>query len=548
MSKMSKNASIRDFFKPKQPAANTLATPPSQPSSDIRIPPPAPPAIRSGNTPKPRIFSPPNTMGQAASTAETAPELSEREYTSSLSPPPSTLTSPESPKKENVAPQPLSLSNTESSERVIRNSDDEDEDSDSSLEDITTLFLTHRSSDTQPRQGTSGFTPSTPTASRYKNVNNFHSSPLTFQPKYKFDLKTLLSYAENDEATEASSNRVKAMMASKDVDEDAPMANSGAANPEKFVHGDVLESVVAEREDGGAHKVKRALMRTEATVSEKRWHFFDTEIKKTKVERKPFPTRSVSEEWRSELVNPETRYHSFISGFAEDLVELGKALPDELFLWMLDEVCIEASEPLRTSYLNTISLCSEQLNRLVVPETLQSLFRGLGGTQDATIITEKIRPVQAPPEHYSNRDWGKGNLLSVIRFLDRVTESLEQESRTYIVTMLLRMSVDRVVYENVDLLDLVQQTISHLCRYTPDDAWEAAVRTLLSTSNHIINNLHSVKKSSSRSSFPSLSLPSVFKSSIAFPPPTQRHMISVAVSQCVSTSTASSTQPLTPTA
>jgi hypothetical protein len=265
------------------------------------------------------------------------------------------------------------------------------------------------------------------------------------------------------------------------VVEDAPMTNSGAANPEKFVHGDLLESVVAEREDGGAHKVKRALMRTEATVSEKRWYFFDTETKKSKIERKPFPTSSVSEEWRSELVNPETRYHSFISGFTADLIELGRALPDELFLWMLDEVCIEANEPLRTSYLNTMKLCSEQVSRLIVPETLQSLFRGLGGTQDATIITEKIRPIQAPPEHYSNRDWGKGHLLSVIRFLGRFTKSLQQESRTYIVTMLLRMSVDRVVCENVDLLDLVQQTISRLCHYTPDNAWEASVSTPPST-------------------------------------------------------------------
>jgi hypothetical protein len=416
-------------------------------------------------------------MGQAASTTETAPEPSERGYTSSLSPPPSTLASPASPKKENVAPQSQSLSSTGSSERVIQNSDDEDEDSDSSLEDLTTLFPTNRSSDTQPRQGTSGFTPSTPAASRYKNVNNFHSSPLTFQPKYKFDLKTLLSHAENDEATEASSNRVKAMMASKDVDEDALMANSGTVNPEKFVHGELLESVVAEREDGGAHKVKRALMRTEATVSEKRWYFFDTETKKTKVERKPFPTRSVPEEWRSVLVNPDMRYHSFISGFTQDLIQLGRTLPDELFLWMLDEVCIETSEPLRTSYLNTMKLCSEQVNKVIVPETIQNLFRGLRGTQDATIITEKIRPIQASSEHYSNRDWGKGNLLSVIRFLEQVSKPLEQESRTYIITMLLRMSVDRVVCENVDLLYLIQQTIKRLCRYTPEDAWEASVST-----------------------------------------------------------------------
>jgi len=484
------NKSIRDFFKP----AN-LPLSSSQPSSNSKVP-KAPLAAKASVVTKPTI--PPFAMGQAKSSVSNPPE--QAGYTSSLSPPPtsdppesspgpslSPSPSPISPQEENVPPPAFSsISSNNSAERVIQNSDDEDEDSDSSLEDLSAL-LAAKSSEIRGRHAVNGITPSTPVAPRHQTRTvNFHISPLPVLSKYKFDLKSLVSHAERAEATEASSKRVKAMMAAKDeiADDDTTMAlNDHTADPVEFAHGALLESVVADREDGGAHKVSRAIMRTEATVTEKCWYFFDRQSKASKSERKPFPSRSVPENWKRELVNPKTRYQTFVSGFAEDMVTFGKKLPDELFLWILDEACLEPSDPLRTSYLNTIRESKEQIQRLLNPDVIKKIFRDIGGSNNATEISQKVVPVAKLADPYSNRDWAR--LLSIIRFLGQIGKSLQQTSRTNIICMLLRMSVDHVVFKNVDLLDSVQETIGRLCRYTPDEDWE----TCVSLCSHLTSTL-----------------------------------------------------------
>jgi hypothetical protein len=464
------NKSIRDFFKPTQPVPKPANLPlsSSQPSTNFKVP-PTPLAAKSPITAKSIIT--PFPMGQAKSSVTSdAPE--QRGYTSSLSPSPSPVSPPQ---RENVPTH--SVSSNTSSDRVIQNSDDENDDSDSSLEDLSSL-LAAKSSEIRVKQGNNGTTPSTPVAARHQmRTADFHTSPLPVLSKYKFDLKSLVSHAEKDEATEASSKRVKAMLAPKDEDEDGDttmISTDYMAGPTKFVHGALLESVVADREDGGAYKVTRAIMRTEATVTEKRWYFFDTQTKATKPERKPFPKGSVPENWQKELLDPKTRYQTFISGFAEDMVTFGKKFPDELFLWILDEACLEASDPLRTSYLNTVRESKEQIYRLLDPDLVRKIFCAIGGSSNATEISQKVIPVPKLADPYSKRNWAR--ILSVVRFLGQIAKSLQERSRTNIICMLLRMSVDHLVFNNVDLLDSVQDTISRLCRYIPEEDWESCVR------------------------------------------------------------------------
>jgi hypothetical protein len=427
----------------------------------------------------------PSTHDQQGYTSSLSPPPTTEPYLSSVSLPPPSESSPStlspsqasepsprlvsSPQKENV-PFPSVSSNT-SSDRVIQNSDDEDEDSDSSLEDLSAL-LAAKSSEVRAKQAMNGITPSTPVASRYPTKPvNFHVSPLPVLSKYKFDLKSLVSRAEDHEATEASSKRVKAMMASKDEDEDM---SDHAAELAKFPHGALLGSVVADREDLEAHKVTRAIMRTEAAVTEKRWYFFDTQSNAPKPQRAPFPTNAVPENWKKELVDPKTRYQTFISGYAEDMVMIGKKLPDELFLWLLDEACLEASDPLRRTYLGIIKVCNEQIDRLLNPDLVKKLFQSLGGSPVGTEITQKVVPVSKLADPYANRDWAR--LLSLINLFGQISKPLQQKARTSIICMLLRMSMDQVVFENIDFLDSVHFTISRLCRSTPDGEWETCVR------------------------------------------------------------------------
>ncbi|EKD14596.1 uncharacterized protein L3040_000120 [Drepanopeziza brunnea f. sp. 'multigermtubi'] len=460
---MSQNKSIRDFFRSQPPApapkakTEAQAQAPPTPAPAPRFPKAALPAKLPSI--RPSKVTLPSVPVQILSSAPKSSD--QRGYTSSLSSPPSSSDEFASMFQKDVTSLP-SLAANSFSDRVINDSDDQD--SDSSLEDLSTLLAARRSSSAS-RPKTSGDRAKTPP--RYQTrTNKFPVSPLTVLPKYKFDLKALIAHKESDDAAEASSKRFKAMLEMKN-DEDVAMDGDARAN-----HNALLESFVADGEEGYADKVNRALRRTEATVADPRWYFFETQAELGKPKRKPFPVASIPESWKSVLMDPEARHQTFLSGFAEDMVSLGQQLPDELFLWMLDEVTIESNAPLRTSYLNLFRQCTEQSQRLLTPDAIQRIFRRLGGTARTTSLKEAIRPVQRLADPYPSRDWAK--LLSVIKFLGQAAEILNQSSRKYAISMLLRMSLDKMVFENTDIHDSMQQSIARLCYHIPDDIWNAS--------------------------------------------------------------------------
>ncbi|KAH6710837.1 hypothetical protein BKA61DRAFT_488930 [Leptodontidium sp. MPI-SDFR-AT-0119] len=453
MTNMSTNKSIRDFFKAK-PATMEPAAPAASPAFKV----PSVPATRASNIP--------SSNPQMAPQPSSAPKSSDqRSYTSSLSPPPSSNASerPQSQRMENVPFKSLPTNN--SSEREIQNSDEED-DSDDSLEDLSTI-LAARFPNSASRPKTSGdkATPSTPAAPRYNTrTNNFHVSPLPVLSKTKFDLKSLASHAQDDEAAEITSKRYKAMLEEPDIEEDDEHSPDPAKRG-KFNHSALLESVVAGGGDGGAHRVARAIQRTEATVTEQRWYFFETGASQSKPEQKKFPVASVPPIWKDVLVDPRMRQQTFVVGFAEDMVTMGQELPDELFLWMLDEVSVEARDPLRTSYLNVMRQSHEQIQRLITIDTIWSMFLRLGASPKANLL-EVIKPVNKLKDPYPRRDWA--NLLSIIKFFSQVAKLLDEKSRRFLIFMFLKMSLDKVVSENVDIHDSVQDAIARLCHYIID--------------------------------------------------------------------------------
>ncbi|PVH84915.1 hypothetical protein DL98DRAFT_651230 [Cadophora sp. DSE1049] len=443
---MATNKSIRDFFKPNAPA----------PSPAFKVP--AAPAMRASNIPA--------SSSQMAPQPSSAPKSSDqRSYTSSLSPPPSSDASerPHSEQRENVPSQ--SLQAKISSDRVIQNSDDED-DSDDSLEDLSTI-LAARFPNSASRAKMSGDkpTPTTPAAPRYKTrTNNFHVSPLPVLSKKKFDLKSLVSHAQDDEAAEATTQRYKAMLEEPDIEED-DRSSLDPAKRGKFKHSVLLESVVAGGEDGGAHRVARAIQRTEATVIEQRWYFFETGTKQVKPERKRFPVASVPESWKDVLVDPQMRQHTFAFGFAEDMVSMGHELPDELLLWMFDEVSVDVRDPLRTAYLSIMGQSHEQMKRLVTVDAIKSMFVRLGAIAKAQEV-DAVRPVNKLKDPYPRRDWA--NLRAIIKFFGQVAKLLDEKSRRYLIFILLKMSLDKIVSDNVDVHEAVQETIARLCQYITD--------------------------------------------------------------------------------
>lgn len=169
------------------------------------------------------------------------------------------------------------------------------------------------------------------------------------------------------------------------------------------------------------------------------------------------------------------------------MVGFGKALPDEIFIWMIDELCQEPSNVLQISYSNILRASTEQVGRLVVPGVIQKMFQDLGGTAAATTVSEVIHPVQKTSDPYNGRDWTR--LCSVVKFLGQASKSLKEQPRIHALCMLLRLAVDRVVSANVDLYDRVQDTTFRLCRSVPNDSWDSFVSSYLSSYRFLLINL-----------------------------------------------------------
>jgi hypothetical protein len=465
-------ARLDSFFKPRPPTPRLSTLTYSQSPTALSPPP---------NFPHPAFGSSGATIDSPASTDSKHPVASQAskappdpgDCTSSLSPPPSggSFQSPPSPPKEAAVRLP-EVSQDAFVDRVIKGSDDEASDSDSSLVELATLLQSNCSSDVGRRASFGGHTPSTPKTSRYSSGNlDSKPSPIMIT-RYKLNLKDLAAVARDDDATEASSKRVKALSAPKQGN-DAVQSRKVDSDESKLPHHGLLESVVAGREDGEMYKVNRALKRTEATLSEQRWYFFETQVKIEKVRRLPFPMRAVPEAWQKDLRNQQTRYQIFISGFAEDMVAYGKSLPDEILLWIIDELCKEPNDALQNAYCNVLKESSDQVQRLITRDIVQGLFRDLGASQAAVALSQKIQPVQGLVKPYAKREWGK--LRSIVKFLGRIAMFLQQSVKIYVICILLRMSVDRIVSDNVDLLDLVHETINRICRNIPEDTWEESV-------------------------------------------------------------------------
>ncbi|KAH8601262.1 hypothetical protein B0O99DRAFT_252715 [Bisporella sp. PMI_857] len=412
-------------------------------------------------------------------------EISDKQaYSSSLTPPPPSsneaLTSAiKRPTPNHFSPPPAKRTSAGSSSplegstiivavpdipgRIVRGSDDEDGESDSSLEDLSVLLQTQRP------DGASNLNPSlkvasTPAPSKSTRASNskFHTSPLAVLPKYKFDMKSLATNTKKDDAIEASSKRFKA------IDDFKPLKDITNRSTLSR-HTNLLESVVAETDGAELHKVTRAIKRTEATLPEFRFYFFETQPKSPKSEKHPFPNKAISPAWRDELKDPLIRYQTFVSGFAEDMVGMGKALPDEIFLWMLNEICIESDDVLRTSYCNVLRQSHDQIKRLVVPETVRNMFSELRAQSSSIDLDQKVRTVPELPTPYPKLEWA--NLRTAVRLFGIISKTLQQDARTHIVCMLLRMSLDRAAFDNIDVFDMVQETLFRLCRYVPSPSW-----------------------------------------------------------------------------
>jgi len=362
-------------------------------------------------------------------------------------------------------PAPV-LATTQPPRDLVINASDEDNGSDSSVEDIY-VALQHQSRPKYSNQAANGF--KAPENSRVRNKRKrvfVQQSPS--KPKYKFDMKTLIEQAEKHKATEASALSMKALL------EDAADNDSQDNSPEA-ARDSILQSVLAEKEKDGANpgKFLLAVKRTEAIQTEKVWYFFDS-VRDNRRAARPLPASTVTNGWKAMLANPQSRERFLLSGFARDMVALGDTLGDDLLRWMLDEICFEHRDDLREAYCKILAATDEQVGQIISHEVITSIFKNMGAKKAAVDINEEVKLVSKDQSPYKGHDWT--TLRAVISFIGRISKHLSGKTPSYIMCVLTRLCIDSVVVEDIGLLAAVQKTMEQICSNVEDAHWETIVR------------------------------------------------------------------------
>ncbi|KAK5626852.1 hypothetical protein RRF57_002567 [Xylaria bambusicola] len=346
-------------------------------------------------------------------------------------PAPDVFSSPQTPKTPKTAP------------RIFKRDDeikgsDESDDSDDSLGSITGA-LGYRVGPAAHRRDPNVL--STPQAKRI--ASGIHRSPLTLQPKrHKFDLKALINHSREIERTEESVRRADALLAQTEQESD-DSHNSDAENEPKRLD-EVANQLLADDDEGGkGDKVRRAFKRSkdDEASSRKHCYFFSQEEPPSSPGKHTFPRKGVSGPWKC-LSKSGTRRQAFLMGLPYTFLAKGETLPDELFQWILDEVCTEQNLELRRQYINLAELSEDNAQRLVNDMRLYSLLEVVGGPKYAREHS-KFKSTAEVRQEYLKRNWSP--LVAFLQLLERIAPSLQISSAISAIQLLLRMSMDPVV-------------------------------------------------------------------------------------------------------
>ncbi|KAL7621089.1 hypothetical protein AAE478_008402 [Parahypoxylon ruwenzoriense] len=349
--------------------------------------------------------------------------------------------SPSTPPK----PTPRPLHRTDE----IKASDDEDGDSDDSLESITALI--ERKTGPIPHKRDHNLT-STPRAKRTASSSApLIKSPLTIQPKHKYDLKYLVNHARQSDRADESARRADELINQSEDDdgdvEDEAQNLADVQNDPALLQKTAKELLNDDEEEAKGDKLMRAMNRTKVDGSRRVHYFFNLEKPLLKPPRRTFPPRLARGCWRC-LADSRTRDQAIILGLPHAMVSKGKALPDELFLWILDEICVEKNAQLRVQYCNLVALCPDSIARLVSDTRLYSMLERIGGPKytrgyDST----KLQSLPKVEDPYPGRDWT--GLVAFLELLEGIAPNINSSNVIGATQLLLRMALDPLVSTTV---------------------------------------------------------------------------------------------------
>lgn len=425
------------------------------------------------------------TRSRAAPYLKRTPKPRTKDAESSLSDTPPTTTTKSKNERSPRKPEPAdaqaaSIKAEMTTGQQIFGDSDGSSDSDSDLPDLFTApTASHKPTSKSSRKLRD-------TGSTTKSNAPPYSSPLTFQPKhkYKFSIASLVSQSQRHEATEASAQRAKSILDEPENEKEAEQQGDKEA---------LLDLVIADKDASSADKILRAVARTEATATEKRWYFFDPDSgtpthKPTEI---PANIPQIYQKWN--LGRMIDRDSTAVSGIMRNVVSSQEELSDKHFLWILEMSCIQPAATLEEQYFDVLLAAPDAIYQCLRPKIVKGMFDLLGARPQATDRKANVEAVGVYREAYKGRDWGA--LQRYIQFLGDAAKFVTPATCGYAMSLLARLCADVLVKDTSTVLSTVLYTTRELCvAIEENDEWEISVCAFFASFTHLLTELDSAGK------------------------------------------------------
>jgi len=354
---------------------------------------------------------------------------------------------------------------------MIRNSDDE---SDDSLEDLDNLFGNDRQSrKSSPQPDAQLHSPDEEVGikTRRKAAKSARSDQPTstlpvMSKKYKYSLEALGKQRKQDEAAREDIARTKSLFDSLD------QRTASAGVKKRVIDTSFIESVMKDHGDEDEiGRLRAAIQRTEALEQDKSWSFFNEDAEEPLFELADFP--AVEDERLQRLFGKVLpRQQAFLSGYAGEYA-MKAGLPEEIMLWIMDATCMESRDDLRYSYISTLSDATKHFTPLLTPEYIDKLFRKLGATAAAVDIETTVVPhiILSQKGDATSRP----SLLSILNLLGSVAGELAADSRVHLLNTFCRLALDHSLVHDCHAITALEEALANLVGSIPEETLKREV-------------------------------------------------------------------------
>ncbi|KAI5846214.1 hypothetical protein BZA05DRAFT_447630 [Tricharina praecox] len=428
-----------------------------------------PPPQSKNNRKMTDFFRPVGNDSPATATKIVTPSPSTEPVSSPLSslgsPTPTPTPMPTPGPKPKVQP----LLNKQGKPRVIPSSDGEESSDDSDLEDPFGLFS--RIPAPKPPVKKSVLDDDDPLPIRAAmHIAN-----------YKSTMPKLLRQREKEKALDEELRLAYNLIEESERKEKEPQID-----PKAGITEETAQKVMGT--DGSGARLMEALDRDDSWgVNCAFFEFFDHKMMPNR-NRKPFPVAAVKKSPACTLLeNPAAREQMFLNGAFVDICgQPDLALPDEVLLWIMDEVCLDQREDMVLAYYKTLLGHQDRLVPLMSVEKMVSLFELLGASATALDLERQLQFGQSnemgPDFGAGVQHWRSWNIIHMVKILETVGEIYavngDAQRTQSICSILIRMSLDDQLSRQSSFLVTIEAALYRVLQAIPDDVWDDRIKVI----------------------------------------------------------------------